>query len=71
MRQMFALVSKQGTAMHETFLCEYCVGNPTFQTMVAARAGEDESGDDFMDVTGNDSSNCQACGWPHDDWKQR
>lgn len=68
-RQMFALTSDQGTAMHETALCSECFTDEN-KLAVAIVAGEDESGRDFEDCTGNDALQCRVCHWP-DDWTLR
>lgn len=61
---MYALLTHQGTAMSETGLCDKCykIERCRQQAREWALASADYDGQQFRDVTGNDSIECQFCG---------
>lgn len=65
--KMFALVSDQGTAMHETALCGKCHAVPENQGYAedqASMADDWDKEEGWHDCTGNEYLQCITCGAP-------
>lgn len=64
---MFALVTDQGTAMHETALCGNCYPNEQnkgYAEEQAHMAGDWDEKENWHDCSGNDYLQCIICGAP-------
>lgn len=65
--EMFALVTGQGTGMHETALCGKCypvVANQGFCEDRAQMAGDWDEAESWHDCSGNEALQCVMCGAP-------
>ena len=70
--KMYALLSDQGTACHETALCEECYAdeeNQGYAREQGSQADDIPAPNNFEDCgnpldDGNDALSCCTCGWP-------
>jgi len=64
----YALVSDQGTACGETGLCEHCFDDDNQASIIACTSEDVDIEQGFIEVTGNEAIECNACGRiPEDD----